>query len=359
MDVNFIVRGLPNLGATCYLNSILQCIVNIPAIKSLAFKDKVKDKDDDIVCKNFDSWVLAHYSKESTRTEHGQALLNFIRSFIQYYETFGSGMQDQHEYLMLLFKIIHDSRNTKCLFTIQGKVTNAFQELQARALDNLRQDGMWISTDSLRDPAGHLESKRGYYSVIFDSFTGQFHLKTQCTNPDCNYISHVFEIFRSWEIDISDSKNLNECISKAVAPIKLEESEVYECDKCKIKTRCLRQMQLWRLPKVLIITLKRFQSRYENGLCVISKSNEHISIPYELDLKECMSFTENAGGKTSYELKSIAHHIGSDKGGHCFSFVKSCDDRWFCIDDENIKTINADQPMGGSTPYLLFYHLKE
>lgn len=37
--------------------------------------------------------------------------------------------------------------------------------------------------------------------------------------------------------------------------------EDYKCDKCKSKGTCKKKLLLYKLPKILVITLKRFENR--------------------------------------------------------------------------------------------------
>lgn len=366
-DGGFVIRGLPNLNATCYLNSILQCIINIPHIRSLlnTNNDKLNiENDGNNVCNAFENFIFSHINKDSSALEHSQALIIFVRNFISYYQNFSSGMQDQHEYLMLLFKIIHDCRSVNCTFTVGGTVTNELERLELLALDNLRKDGMWISSDNLNQTLKGNDNK-GYHSCIFEGFTGQVHAQTRCVLENCKYVSDRFEVFRSLEIDIgNDECSLESCLENYIKETQLDESELYECYKCKQKNRSIRKFSLWRLPRVLIITLKRFNSSWDKSrqTLVSVKNNINILIPEQLDVKNFQSTSAISKGKTIYDLRSVAHHIGNQNSGHCYSYVKAPNNIWFNIDDTNIRQIseqNSQNIISGSTPYLLFYHLRD
>ena len=367
MSFAFVVRGLPNIGATCYLNSILQILLNIPEMQSLkpyraggggiedvnvnvkveVEVERVETADGKDVCLNFEKFMHKHINNH----EQIHELRAFIRSFICYYQNFGSGMQDQHEYLMLLFKIIHDCRNKPCSFTIKHPHNlTELEKLEIIACENLRKDGMWISSDNLSTP------NRGYDSIIFQTFTGQFHAQTTCSK--CSYISNRFETFRAWEIDIYGN-TLEECLSHTVQQTQLDEDQTYECDKCKKHNRSFRKITLWRAPPVLIINLKRFIANIVNGNLILSKNSANITIPVKLDIRPYISLLPNS---TQYSLFAVAHHIGNANSGHCFSCIKSPapapEEKWYNIDDSNVielTNIQIQQHISGSSPYILFY----
>lgn len=59
-----------------------------------------------------------------------------------------------------------------------------------------------------------------------------------------------------------------------------EDINSYTCAKCRQQRKCVRQLQLWRLPNILVIHLKRFQYNgpYRN------KINHNVRFDAELDM---------------------------------------------------------------------------
>jgi ubiquitin carboxyl-terminal hydrolase 8 len=347
--VSFVLRGLPNLGATCYLNSILQILCNIQELRP---KRKIHssnpDEDANKVCDGYEGWLKSHITEDLT---DNSALSKFIKTFITYYSNFGSGMQDQHEYLMLLLKIMHDCRATACIFKIQGTKKGPLDWLEEKALKNMRTDGMWTSFNNLTD-----KKDNGWNSSVFQTFTGQYHFQTTCSK--CHYVSHRFEIFRSFEVELRGGPNLDieDCLRNVITPTQLDSDNCYECDRCKKQNQSIRKMGVWRLPAVLILVLKRFTAVYVDGNITVRKNTKTVTVPDALDMNPYMSYPNPSS--SMYELFATANHIGTPQGGHCFSYIKSPAGKWYIADDNNIQEINKQGALSGADPYILFYRKK-
>lgn len=61
-------------------------------------------------------------------------------------------------------------------------------------------------------------------------------------------------------IGVNQSVCLDECLNLFTQPEKLTSDNPWYCSKCKKHQEATKQMNLWKLPKYLIITLKRFQA---------------------------------------------------------------------------------------------------
>jgi ubiquitin C-terminal hydrolase len=348
--MTFILRGLPNTGYTCYLNSILQILANTKEMRMHDSKSKRTtssntDVQANVICDAYENWLSVHISHSSDR-ENAAALRKFIVSFKDYYQNFGSGMQDQYEYLLLLLKLFHDSRSVRCDdFEFDFEAPVSAGGLQAKALENLRKDGMWVSFDNNR--MANSKHKYGWDSVVFRTFTGQFHTETICNTSSCGHVSHRFETFRILDVDIPDHKahlNLQDCLAWTLRETQLDKDNSYECDKCHKKSRCVRKTSVWLYPNVLILCLKRFIARYSSdGRIMLDKNQADVSIPLNMDLSN-----------SKYELYAIAHHTGGQRGGHCFSSLKKPGGKWVTVDDTAV-SMATDGTFCGSTPYLLFY----
>lgn len=345
-----LLKGLPNLtGSTCYLNSILQILIHTPEFIS-SLREHPADASiegyniAESLLKVFDSYFQQGANMTKPLTE-------FIRAFMTYYDKFGMGQQDQNEYLMLLFRIIHDTCHDEVQFNLTGSASNELDQLEEKSLRSLRVDGMSTTFDSLKEG----DERRAYSSSIFQLFTGQFHFRTECREPECRYISHRFEPFRSIELPMANpdkrSLTLDDCLRSYSGITQLGKDDVYECDKCHVKTRSLLRCCIWRPPNILVITLKRFIWYMNNGQLCTLKDSRPVEAPDVLDLTPYMSAPR---GPCRYELYATANHMGQPEFGHCKSFVK-LNGKWYTADDERVQA--ANQGLDTQGQYILFYKL--
>lgn len=345
--------GLDNLGNTCYLNSILQILMNTPGFLRLFMRYKKQSKEPrgstSDVATSFGELMDAYHHGSPDATKHH--LVMFIRIFHQSHDSFGLGFgqHDQHEYLMFLLRAIHDSIHVTTKFNIlsDGQPTPT-NELELASLKALRVDGMSTTDKMLKHDD---KDNICYDSIVTRMFTGQYRSQTECQNPACKYMSNRFETFRSWELSIGhpdkDNVKLEESMNDFIGITQLDEEDSYECDKCKQRTRSLRKCTLWRLPEILVITLKRNIYHNVGHRHVSIKDPRVVHVPLMLDVKPYLSASRK---NTKYKLYSTANHLGTPHGGHCYSQILE-DDKWFVVNDIEIKEGLAH----ASHVYILFY----
>ena len=60
---------------------------------------------------------------------------------------------------------------------------------------------------------------------------------------------------------VDDVARLQQCVSLFMEPEVLSEDEAWYCPQCKAHRQATKQLSVWRLPKYLIVQLKRFSYR--------------------------------------------------------------------------------------------------
>ena len=109
-------------------------------------------------------------------------------------------------------------------------------------------------------------------------------------------------------------KNLNrvsfeECLSKFFELETLPESELLQCDTCRKKRNVSKQTEIYSLPKILVIHLKRFV--FSERHMDFAKIDDIVEIKPKLQLP-CRQ--QNRTG--DYHLYGIVHHYGTKSNGH-------------------------------------------
>ena len=342
------MRGLNNLGNTCYLNSIIQILFNTPAFYE-SFKSFASTNNNGHplhnTSMNFYKLMIA-YNVDPDNGKLQTYLNQFVRQFKQSHDQFGFGQHDIHEYLTFLFRAIHDTMYLETVFNVTGDISNDGDKLEKISLESHRVNGS--STTELMLKAN--SNKLCYNSTIFSMFTGQYRFQTQCLNPKCRYISNRFETFRCCEIPVSNP-DLNEVpfenIIRDFSSITQLEDD-YECDKCKVRTKSYRRCTFWRLPDILVFSLKRTIAHVKDGRYVEFKDNRKVLLPETIDLAD---YTSAPRSETKYKLYATGNHYGTPRGGHYYATILH-ENKWFVANDETIDQRNGDP----SHAYLLFFH---
>ena len=127
---------------------------------------------------------------------------------------------------------------------------------------------------------------------------------------------------------------------------KKEELKDILCENCKKKTTFTKGLEIERIPKFLVIVLKRFKYTlmYMNKIdCLINFPKEH------LNLKD---YTAQKKSTVKYDLYGVINHGGTLTGGHYYCILKQkntwikFDDSYVNENDGNVETPNA---------YILIY----
>ncbi|KAF1589965.1 UNVERIFIED_CONTAM: Ubiquitin carboxyl-terminal hydrolase 32, partial [Eudyptes pachyrhynchus] len=133
------------------------------------------------------------------------------------------------------------------------------------------------------------------------------------------------------------------CLRAFTSEEELGENEMYYCSKCKTHCLATKKLDLWRLPPILIIHLKRFQ--FVNGRWI--KSQKIVKFPRE-------SFDPKTHSKPIYNLYAISCHSGILGGGHYVTYAKNPNCKWYCYNDSSCKELHPDE-IDTDSAYILFY----
>ena len=134
---------------------------------------------------------------------------------------------------------------------------------------------------------------------------------------------------------------------------KLEKGNEWYCTQCRKCQNAYKKMDLFYLPKYLMISIKRYQRNYLGKTKVqLLKQNEILNFPITgLNLERFVLGPKIP--KPVYDLYSVSQHSGSTEGGHYASACKNFG-KWYLFDDASC--FNCDNDMI-CTPegYILFY----
>ena len=144
-----------------------------------------------------------------------------------------------------------------------------------------------------------------------------------------------------------DVRRLDTCLKLMCEPEMVDAMNVWQCPKCDWFGPALHTLQLQKLPRTLVIHVKR----YANDL---TKIRSEIEYPDELDMGVYVKSAE----KTRYRLFGVVEHIGGLSGGCYLAHVLSDDGKWVLCDHERLVSSTRSKAHSASA-YMLFYEVIE
>ncbi|RDL30436.1 Ubiquitinyl hydrolase 1 [Venustampulla echinocandica] len=334
------IRGIYNMGATCYMNVILQCFVHNPLLRNFYLGDG--HQSGECSYKNcmscaMDDMFQDFYAQETTT---GYSASNILASFWlskrkAYEELASNKEQDAHEFFQFLTEELHE---------INGGGKLAERE----------------SSPSSKRVKG--DNDPGCKCIVHQTFYGK--LQSTITCQACGDVNTSVESFLDLSLGLdvlskkkslkgSSALSLQRCLDEEY--IRPERCE-YTCHQCGTQ-EAKKQLSIKSLPNVLCIQLKRFKQN--NGLA--SKIDTKVSFPLKLEM---FPFTNRARSQDSkqnyelarsctYDLQSVVVHVGNLETGHYVSYSR-VGNQWFKFNDHNVTLASKSQVLNEQA-FLLFY----
>ena len=141
---------------------------------------------------------------------------------------------------------------------------------------------------------------------------------------------------------------------------KLEKENSWYCSNCKKNQEALKKQEIYRVPNILIVQIKRFDCITENiyeGLLKNKKNESLVVFPIEgLDIRKYV-VEENSKKDSLYNLCAISQHYGSLSSGHYTALCKN-EEEWYTFDDEKITKISIENHIESKSAYILIFRKK-
>ena len=307
------VFGIINTQNTCFMNSVLQVLLNIPELRN-----QVKEKDNDHPLFQAFKKIVLYWERN---TESRQVLLKSLCQAVYEHLHFRRGeQQDAHEFFYKFIDHLHE-------LTKQDVVLTAKQNNRNTALVECEQ--AWN------------KFCRNNYSAIISTFYAQ--CKNTITCP-CSHQSLNREQHCGIMVDVAE--HLSDSIEQY---FKGQVIDGYKCESCHTRQRVSQQRRIEVLPEVLVIQVNRF---LDNNF----KNNKVLPFTHELDLGLYVE-PDLGTHHIQYKLVGMVCHYGSLlNSGHYNVVFKHNDGHWYIADDEHVRQIKqVSMQQMGSTAYMFFY----
>ncbi|KAL1349819.1 hypothetical protein AAHE18_07G183400 [Arachis hypogaea] len=317
--------GLRNLGNSCYLNSVLQCLTYTPPLANFCLRfqhsslcDSSSSSSSNSNSSNCPFCILEKQIAKSLRVDLTHDAPLKIQSCLRIFaEHFRCGRQeDAHEFLRYVIDACHNT----CL-----------------RLKKLRRGG---------DGGAENGAGGGSSTVVKEIFGGalQSQVKCLCCGYESNKVDEIMDI----SLDVFHSNSLRDSMQKFFRPEVLDGNNKYKCDSCKKLVPAKKQMSILQAPNILVIQLKRFEG------ILGGKIDKAVAFEEVLLLSSFMC-KASQDPLPEYKLFGTIVHSGySPESGHYYAYIKDAMGRWYCCDDSCV-TVASLQEVLSEKVYILFF----
>ncbi|XP_028274880.1 ubiquitin carboxyl-terminal hydrolase 2a isoform X1 [Parambassis ranga] len=330
--------GLKNLGNTCFMNSILQCLSNTHSLRDYCLHNSHRrdlnnnSRTNTALMEEFAKLIQTMWTSSSSEAVSPSEFKTQIQRYAPRFV--GYNQQDAQEFLRFLLDGLHNEVN-RVTVRPRGTVED-FDHLP----DEEKGKKMWSK---------YLERED---SKIVDLFVGQ--LKSSLTCSHCGFCSTVFDPF--WDLSLPIAKkgygevSLMDCMRLFTKEDVLDGDEKPTCYRCKARRRCTKKFTVQKFPKILVLHLKRFSEARRT-----SKLSTFVNFPMkDLDLRE---FASENSINAVYNLYAVSNHSGTTMGGHYTAYCRNPNSgEWYTFNDSRVTPMSSSQ-VRSSDAYVLFYEL--
>ncbi|CAL1543086.1 unnamed protein product [Lymnaea stagnalis] len=147
---------------------------------------------------------------------------------------------------------------------------------------------------------------------------------------------------------------LDDCLKLFMKEEQLSDKDPWYCPDCEQHKQATKKFDLWSLPDVLIIHLKRFSYNkyWRDKIDVLVEFPSH-----GLDLRKYI-INEESNECDVYDLIAVTNHYGGLGGGHYTAYAMNKDDNsWYYFDDSSVTSSSAESVVTKAA-YVLVYQRK-
>ncbi|KAJ6796036.1 ubiquitin carboxyl-terminal hydrolase 22-like [Iris pallida] len=373
------LRGMNNLGNTCFMSSVLQALLHTPPLRDYFLSDlhnrfvcrqKGRKKrsangsvnanagGDPRLCLSCELDEMYSFVFSGDRTPYSPA--KFLYSWWQHASNLASyTQQDAHEFFISMLDGIHE-KVEEDQFRAQNE-SNGDCCIAHRIFSGILRSDVTCTicgfTSTTYDPCVDI-------SLDLDSVQNSTKVapsKSGAGNSD------TVSMLSSQSYGIS---TLTGCLDRFTKPERLGSDEKFFCQQCQVKQESLKQMSIRKLPLVACFHIKRFE--HSSTRKMSRKIDRYLQFPFFLDMARYLSsailrsrygnriytfdsddFDAVSETASEFELFAVITHSGNLEAGHYITYLR-LNNQWYRCNDSWITHVTENM-VRSSQAYMLFY----
>ncbi|KAJ6837277.1 ubiquitin carboxyl-terminal hydrolase 22-like isoform X2 [Iris pallida] len=355
------LRGLNNLGNTCFMNSVLQALLHTPPLKEhfLGHWEACRQRRrrraavpvpagaGEVSC--LACSINGVFEAVFSGDPRPYSPAGFLHSWWQHSSNFASyEQQDAHEFFISVLDRIHEKEQP--ILPNKG-----------------------IGGDC------HCIAHRVFSGVLRSDVTCTICGFTSTTYDPCVDIS--LDLEPSTSNTASSVNNVKQkqnpttsslvaCLDLFTRPEKLGSDQKLYCEHCQVRQDSVKQMSIRRLPLVLCFHIKRFE--HSLILKTSKKIDQYLNFPFSLDMTPYLSSSiirKRFGSRifafegdesemssklsSEFEVFAVVSHMGRLDSGHYVTFLR-LRNQWYKCDDAWITQV-SEGVVKASQGYMIYY----
>ncbi|KAI5310168.1 hypothetical protein KEM55_000955 [Ascosphaera atra] len=324
------MRGLYNLGQTCYMNVILQTLLHDGLLTTyfLGNGHKVYECTDEhcVSCALYETFAEFN-NDENTGSICSLNVLHaaWVASPDQ---LGGNQQQDAHEFYQFLVDKLH------CATISDPFKKESYDDSDCKCFFHKAFFGKLRSSVTCNN-CGNVTKKDDPIMDLSLAFQAQKH-------PENDSVAAA---------KAAQTRTLTGCLDSFTA----QERLTYSCSRCGgVPQQATKQLQIGRLPFILCMQLKRF----ERTPTTTEKMQGKIDFPLSLNM---VAYTTRPHSHNSaqymYDLSSAIVHTGTTvDSGHYYAYCRQ-GEQWFLFNDDKVLQVSVADVLNANA-YLLFYTVR-
>ncbi|KAF1540537.1 Ubiquitin carboxyl-terminal hydrolase 42, partial [Eudyptula albosignata] len=266
--------GLHNLGNTCFLNSVLQCLTYTPPLAN----------------------YLLSWEHSQSCHQQGFCMMCIMEAHVN--------------------KVLHSSASAIQPWTVVNVLTRIGEHFQLGMQEDAH-EFLHYTVDAMQraclSGSSDLDISSQATTIVHQIFGG--FLRSRVTCLSCRAVSDSYEAFLDVPLDVKTASSVTAALEDFVKPEQLDGENCFKCSKCDKMVATTKRFTIHHMPKVLTVYLKRFEDFTGRKISKVVEYPEYLDLwPYK---------SQTAGEPLLYALYAVlVHSGGSCHAGHYFCYTK-------------------------------------